>query len=90
MKRFWFEFNFVNEQQEPPGLLMGCGVTAYNFEDALSILRIKVFKNQSMPPILKFVENIDLTQLDNEHVLPNINPVSPPNQRGVWFPIGYH
>ncbi|PUZ22961.1 hypothetical protein DCC81_21335 [Chitinophaga parva] len=87
MMRYWFEFDFTNYDKVPSGLLMGCGVTGYGYEDVINILKEKVFINKSLPEIKKVAENIDLQELDQNHVLPNINS---PNQRGVWFPLGYN
>ena len=81
--RFWFKFK--NDGKLPPGVVMGCGVTAFNFEDAKGLLSVKVFK--SIPFIItKHEENIDISMLDSNHVLPNmLSPIT----RGVWFPMGY-
>jgi hypothetical protein len=32
------------------------------------------------------IEDVDVTTLDANHVLPNMMP---PSVRGVWYPIGY-
>lgn len=85
MIRFWFQFNFKLDDGSPPGLLLGCGVTAYDYEDALDILATKVFKG-SVPTPKSVDENIDISTLDAGHVLPNMRP---PIERGVWFPLGY-
>ena len=87
MIRFWFEFNLkFGDKNIPPGTLMGCGITAYNYEDALFLLQEKVFKNR-LAPIKNVVENIDVSTLDAGHVLPNM---ASPNLRGIWFPLGYN
>lgn len=87
MIRYWFDFDFANCDKVPNGLLMGCGVTGYGYEDVINILKERIFINKSLPVIKKMVENVDLQELDRDHVLPNINS---PNQRGVWFPLGYN
>ena len=76
LTRFWFEFE---------GKGLGYGVTAYNREDALAILRRDVFGCE-LPPLRSEAADVDVSQLDEGHVLPNIWP---PNWRGVWFPRGY-
>lgn len=86
MKRFWFEFDFNDSQYIPPGLRMGCGVTALDYNDAISIIKAKVFINQEIPNANKIIENIDISKLDTGHILPNM---SSPNIRGIWFPLGY-
>lgn len=84
--RFWFEFNIENRASQPAGIGWGVGVTAIDQDDAIKIINQKIFKGATMPGIKRMVENIDIRDLDQGHVLPNINP---PNWRGVWFPKGY-
>lgn len=86
MTRYWFEFDFKNYVSVPYGVIMGCGITAYNYEDAKTILKSKVFTTSPLPEILRLIEDVDLRNLDQNHVLLNIGPVI---QRGVWFPLGY-
>ncbi|KIX22026.1 hypothetical protein SY27_04955 [Flavobacterium sp. 316] len=82
--RFWF--NFEKSNPIPLGLHLGCGVTAYNYDDALLILRSKIFKNDYRMTIKDYIQDVDLRTLDSHHILPNILP---PNNRGIWYPIGY-
>ncbi len=85
MHRFWFQFDFKLDDGSPPGLLMGCGVSAYDYNDALSLLKTKVFKGEVPTP--KSVEkDVDISTLDPNHILPNMGI---PIKRGVWFPLGY-
>jgi len=86
MIRYWFEFDFTNYSNIPYGVIMGCGVTGYEYEDAIKILKEKVFVNKELPQIRKVVENINIGELDQNHVIPNM---SPPSNRGIWFPLGY-
>ncbi|WP_343694012.1 hypothetical protein [Chitinophaga sp.] len=88
MTRYWFEFDIplVDAHNLPSGLLIGCGITAYNYEDAISILKDKVFKEQVIPVIKRMIENVDIRTLDQGHVIPNMTP---PVARGVWFPYAY-
>ena len=85
-KRFWFEFELSSAFIYPAGIGFGCGVTALNYEDAVTLLDEKVFCKVSRPPIKRVIENVDIRDLDQGHVIPNMNP---PNWRGVWFPLGY-
>ncbi len=39
LKRYWFEFDLTLEDEHPAGVLLGCGVTARGYDDALSLLR---------------------------------------------------
>jgi len=84
--RYWVEFSFENYNDLPPGISMGCGVTAYTQDDAIRILNEKVFKEKSMSQINKLIENVDIRILDQNHVIPNMKT---PTERGVWFPVGY-
>jgi hypothetical protein len=78
--RFWFEF----ERSSTPTILnIGCGVTAHDYDDALSLLRERVFMGREIPTITRLVENVDTSTLDERHVLPNLGIAS---SRGVWFP----
>ena len=54
---------------------------------ALCLLKEKVFNGATLPEIKNMIENVDVSTLDAGHVLPNM---SPPNIRGVWFPLGYN
>jgi len=83
MKRYWFEFE---GSEIPYAVKMGCGVTAFSQTDALDLVRKRIFRNITMPKIKKIVENVDVSGLDANHILPNM---SPPNIRGIWFPLGY-
>lgn len=70
----------------PPGLAWGCGITAHDYADAISILKQKVFKDQHIPELKDHKENIDIRTLDQGHIVPNMKD---PTWRGVWFPLGY-
>jgi hypothetical protein len=83
LRRYWFEFA-VNRAL-PPGVRLGCGVTAYGLDDATQLLRERVCGGET-PPIVVVVEDVDVSRLDSGHVLPNMHP---PTHRGVWFPMGY-
>jgi hypothetical protein len=86
LTRFWFEFEVSNVNDLPAGLTWGCGITAYNYNDAISILGQRVFKGQEIPKIVKRIKNIDIRTLDQGHVVVNMKD---PTLRGIWFPYGY-
>lgn len=86
MIRFWFEFDLVNCSDPPSGVRLGCGVTSTSKDKAIETIQKKVFKQLSIPPILKCIENVDISQLDRNHVLHNMHP---PITNGIWFPLGY-
>ena len=72
LTRFWFEFDIANPFEYPSGIGRGCGVTAYDYRDALKILDEKVFVDIQRPRIKKQIENVDISTLDAGHVLPNM------------------
>lgn len=80
LKRFWFTFERFGT---PTPLNLGCGVTAYDYDDAIIILRERVFAGKEWPRIVGFCEDVNVSDLDQKHVLPNIRLVT---NRGVWFP----
>jgi hypothetical protein len=67
-------------------LRLGCGVTAYSYDDALRILQRVVLAGVEMPEIEKVEKDFDISILDQTHVVPNMEPMV---WRGVWFPKGY-
>lgn len=83
--RFWFRFE--DSQILQPALTLGCGVTGYNYDDALMLLKQKIFIGNDEIIIKECIENIDLRNLDANHILPNILP---PNFRGIWYPVDYN
>ena len=83
LRRYWFKFEPV---PEPTPLNLGCGITAFDYEDAVNILNKKIIPRQAALKIAEVSENVDVSLLDDKHVLPNIGSV---NIRGVWFPKGY-
>lgn len=73
LRRFWFPV---------PGHL-GIGVTAYSRTEAETLARAAA--NQVGWPFdaSAVVEDIDVRDLDQNHVIPNMGPV---NFHGVWYP----
>ena len=65
----------------------GVGITAYSREEADQILAEVVERHGLDVEIYDVVTNIDIRNLDQNHVIPNMNP---PNYRGVWFPMLAH
>jgi hypothetical protein len=83
LHRYWFTFSSIAPYN---ALRLGCGVTAYDYEDAVSILLQTVFAGENEPKIEKVIEDVDVSTLDQKHLIPNMEP---PIWRGVWFPKGY-
>lgn len=87
LRRYWITFDFTSEDRPPPGTLIGCGVTAADLDDALGIVRNRVFQRAELPRVTEVREDVDVSTLDAGHVLPNMGV---PSTRGVWFPLGYN
>jgi hypothetical protein len=85
-KRFWFEFELEQNISYPWWVVANYGVTAIDYDDAISILKKKIFNTIDMPRIKKCIENVDIRELDQDHVVVNMNP---PVYRGIWYPMGY-
>lgn len=83
LKRYWFNFEKFGK---PTPLNLGCGVTAYDYDDAVNLLGQRVFTGKELPRIAGYTEDVDVSTLDQKHVLPNIGLVT---VRGIWFPQGY-
>lgn len=83
MKVFWVNFKQEAGNELPIGTWMGCGVTAYDKDDALKMLKEKIFFDWELIPIASIKENISIEDLDQNHVVPNIGNFF---MRGIWFP----
>lgn len=86
LHKYWFQFDLSMSDPHPLGTLIGCGVTASSKEQALELLRERVFQSPSLPSIKKCIEDVEVSELDAKHILPNLGD---PSQRGIWFPLGY-
>ena len=86
LRRFWIEFECEEPLALPGGVALGCGVTAESFEKALSMVDERVFHQVARPPIRRVIEDVDVSTLDQHHVVPNMGVVV---RRGIWFPLGY-
>jgi hypothetical protein len=83
LHKFWFRFETLPKST---AINLGCGVTAYSRDDALILLRKYVFGPNGPPPIIEFIEDVDLDQIEQKHARPSIGDTS---RRGIWFPQGY-
>jgi len=84
--KFWFEFDIKIAFDFPPGIGIGCGVTAFDYEDAIKIMDEKVFHSTRRPLFKKEIVDISINKLDTGHVIPNMRDSA---DRGIWFPLGY-
>jgi hypothetical protein len=84
LRRYWFEFELPQAKARIVVYGLGCGVTAYDYDDAISLMNDHLFSAQEIPPIRRVIETVDVSTLDAKHVRVNIGV---PIYRGVWFPF---
>jgi hypothetical protein len=84
LHRFWFRFE-GDASDLPPGSALGCGVTAVDRRDAEEVVRAEVFDGAALPAVREVIADVDVRELDQGHVVPNMGD---PSVRGVWFPRG--
>ena len=75
LHRYWFDTKGKGH--------LGFGVTAYSLEDATTLVDDVAKRLGLSAEVIKIVEDVDVRDLDQNHVVPNMGP---PNFRGVWFP----
>ena len=90
LTRFWFEFEMSEDdlRRFPYFPSYGIGITAYDYHDALRLLRKWVLRSDEMPKITHVIENVDVSQLLDQKFghtkfLPRLGC---PAWRGVWHP----
>jgi hypothetical protein len=71
---------------QSPDLAMpfGYGVTAFSRSDAFELIRSYGLRLPDDVSQLRVTENVRVSDLDADHVVPNIGPIV---VRGVWFPF---
>ena len=74
LRRFWFRSSKN----------IGVGITAYSLDDAEIILSSAIKRHILDLDITEVVVDVGIRELDQGHVIPNMNP---PIFRGVWFPM---
>jgi hypothetical protein len=91
LHRYWFEF----EKPDSPGSdkdfalvswpPFGCGVTAYDYDDAMALMKQLVFTDDPLPKITSVVQNVDMNVLlnENNHIGPYCSCAA---WRGIWWP----
>jgi hypothetical protein len=87
--RYWFNFDqseSVESILQKKGIFFGCGVTAFTEDDAIHLIKQRIFLNEDIPSIKKITPDVDIQTLESKHVRPNMGVVS---ERGIWFPKGY-
>ena len=92
LARYWIEFDWPKREGVVIGVLepVGFGVTAFDLDDALRLIRTEFFDRMATtgiakdePPLRRVIENVDISTVDADNILPNMHP---PNWRGVWYP----
>ncbi|HYF03114.1 MAG TPA: hypothetical protein VEC36_07050 [Patescibacteria group bacterium] len=85
LHKYWFIFDRNSlKELDYCEYLFQFGITAFTYEDAVYLLKTHVFKN-GMPEIVEYKEDVDIRDLDQGHIIPNMLP---PNVRGIWYPQG--
>lgn len=62
---------------------IGVGVTAYNLDEAISLIKQNKLAMRHQPDFSSVIESIDIEKLDQNHVIPNMGICS---NYGIWFP----
>jgi hypothetical protein len=83
LRRYWLEFNVAPH----PAMKIGVGVTAWNLDDARTLVTSAAVSKVAHVEPSRVVEDVDLRELDQSHVLPNA--VVATSVRGIWYPQGF-
>ncbi len=83
LRKYWFEFELPPSMTGTASYGPGCGVTAFSYEDAVTLIKERLFNGGEVPPVRHYIEDVDVSTLDAERVRPNMDI---PFFRGVWFP----
>lgn len=51
LNRYWIEFEAELDGSYPMGTRAGCGVTALSYNEALDLIRERIFRGSQLPPI---------------------------------------
>lgn len=82
LHRYWFRWD-GDLRELTPGAALGYGVTAVDRRDAERLLSAALLGGESLPTGAVVAEDVDVRDLDEGHVLPNMGD---PSVRGVWYP----
>lgn len=94
LKRYWFEFDYP-KPRIGHGIYIPacgcCGITAFDYQDALKIMRQFMLRDNETPIFKRVIENIDISTIEDEKLFTYANENLRPNLgvsiwRGVWFP----
>ena len=84
--RFWFEFDFPKPRLSHDYYIPAdgcCGITAFDYDDALKIMRRFMLRDEETPIFRRVIENVDVSTIENENAHRNLGV---PVWRGVWYP----
>jgi hypothetical protein len=70
LRRYWFTFP---RSSRPTPLNLGSGVTAYDYDDAMDMLRQRVF-NGAEPSVADVIVDVDVSTLDKATFCPTWVP----------------
>jgi hypothetical protein len=82
--RYWFEFD--STASSAARVTPRWGVTAWTVEDARGLILGTTHFGRALPPVTQLIEDVDVSTLDQNNVLRNVDA---PNERGVWYPMGF-
>ena len=77
LHRYWIKL----VPPAPVGFTLGCGVTAFSEDDARQQIESRLRGSRAV--VESVVADIDISMLDQRHVIPNIGDCT---IRGIWFP----
>jgi hypothetical protein len=86
LKRHWFEFEHPKSRIGHGAYIPACGccgITAYNYTDALKILHRFFLRDNAKPIFSRVVENVDVSLIDDDNIQRDLGV---PIWRGVWNP----
>ncbi len=63
LHRYWFCFEKSEPSNEDPFPPQTCGVTAYDYDDAMALMQRFVFPDRPLPCIAAFKEDLDMSIL---------------------------
>ena len=83
LTRYWFVFE---ENKHTRATSLSMGITAYSYDDAISIIEGLLFKDSGIPAVKSYIENFDVSTITDLHIRPNLLPST---FRGIWYPGGF-
>jgi hypothetical protein len=82
LKRYWVQLE--SQVNAPEQTIFEYGVTAYDLEDALNLIRQTFYVGKEFPQLSSHVENVDISKLNGGKPLYSMGIAV---KRGVWFPV---